>query len=256
MVISATLICFGQKNSKTYPETRKLLAELEEYSSTGSLAKLFQIGDEGIDDLIFALDDEDENVRLNSQRLIRYLGNAKGTNALYIWLDDWLKNPQKKQFIAASGAIPLPINQWEFDFAERKIKQSGDVLESGLGMDNIYPLLLDDSTQARELLEKIVAEMGKGEYGKYWVDRTNLIIKNNPKKVFKENGDLAKSVLENAYFLHPNDAQKTSVKLLAYNGKKSKALLFLGNFGATWHVVLEKDGEGWKFFSITQTSVS
>lgn len=249
-IIFAASICFGQNNSKTYRETRSLLKTSNLYFSDRALGKLFQIGDERIDDLIIALDDKDEEVALNAQRIIRYLGNPKATKALY----DWFGKQQHLKI--AFGAIPLPINQWEFDFAEFQINKSGNVLDSGFATGNIYPLLLDDSKQAKELLEKIIKELGKSEAGKYWVEKFNQIIKNNPKKVFKVDGNLEKSILQNAYFLHTGESQHTSVKLLAYNLKKDRALVYLGNFGAKWHIVIEKAGEGWRFYSITQTSVS
>jgi hypothetical protein len=250
IILLSSFVVFSQQKSETYLITKKLLETSNVNTSSDSLAKLFKIGDARVNDLIVALNDKDKNVALNAQRVIRYLGNTKGTKELYDWYG------KQEIFTIAFSAIPLPINQREFDFAERRFEQSGKVLESRLGFDHIYPLLLDDSKQAKDLLERIINEMAKNEDGKYWVDRTRKIIKNNPRKAFAEDNNLANAVLKNAYFLHANEDKDTNVKLLSYNSNKDKALLILSNFGAIWHVVVEKTHEGWKFFSITQTSVS
>ncbi len=82
-----------------------------------------------------------------------------------------------------------------------------------------------------------------------------------PRDLITGEKDLAKLVLDNAFFVAPEDHKYASARLLGLNGNKNKALVEVyinrGRLAEEWyHVVIRKCGQGWKFFSITQVAVS
>src|SRR5687767_4514390 len=78
------LTTFGQ----SYQDTIRILSEMNSrILNRGKLAKLFQIGDERIGDLIRALDDPNPDISLRAQTVIRYLGNDAGVTGLFEWYD-------------------------------------------------------------------------------------------------------------------------------------------------------------------------
>jgi len=73
----------GQENrSKTFDETRNWLEKADAHSANSSFVKLFEKGDERIDDLIAALSDSEQKVSINAQRILRYLALPKGLEAI------------------------------------------------------------------------------------------------------------------------------------------------------------------------------
>jgi hypothetical protein len=211
------------------------------------LAALFRIGDERIGDLVKALDDPDKEVSLNAQRVIRYLGNEVGLKGL----DEYYKRPRKEYW--SSGPTPTPLIDWDYSI----IKEN----PSSLREDYLYALALDDSARAKELLASIMqanhtlsADTPMGRF-------LRSVRSNEPKKVLTGGTDLAKLVLENSFFVAELDKKYASARLIGFNAEKDKAVVEVYiNRGVLaeewWHVVIRKEGSGWRFVSVTQVAVS
>jgi hypothetical protein len=75
----------AQAQSKTYPETRRLLLEIERAHANDALKKLFREGDARREDLIHSLYDPDEKVSLNAQTVLKYLADEKSLAAVEDW---------------------------------------------------------------------------------------------------------------------------------------------------------------------------
>ncbi len=246
-VISFSNLCFAQTQSKTYKNTRKLLAKMDRTFFDSTLRKLFQIGDDRIDDLIKALDDTEDEVSINTQIVIRALGNEKGTKALYKWYEKGGR--ENKGFSIYLGSLtPLPLNEWEFNQIDNYLesKDSNKHLMNSL----FYALILDETEKSDRYLQKL-EKIGFG------IEPEILQIK----KSFENGGDLPKAILKNAFFLTDEEKKYSTAKLMAYNKSKNKALIYVKrDFGAlmeAWfHVVVIKSGDSWKFYSIAQTGNS
>jgi hypothetical protein len=247
LLIFATLFISTQsevKPSKTYAQTRKLLAGMDTINKGeegNKLAKLFQIGDERIEDLITALGDKDEAISLHAQLVIRYLGNQQGMNALH---ESYRRGKEGRM----TGPVPLPLTQWDFDFINKN--NFGGASSFGISM-YIDALTLDGSAEAAVTLDRLAERYG-----------------NLPEFSFNEiriapgsEQELAQAVLQNAPFNKPEDKKYTTVRLLAYNGAKDKALIEIyvnrGVLMETWHhVVIRKSEQGWRFYSIKMVALS
>jgi len=211
------------------------------------LAALFRIGDERIGDLVKALDDPDKDVSLNAQIVIRYLANDVGLRGL----DEYYRRPMKEYWI--SGPIPAPLIDW--DYGVIKANPSSSVEKY------LYALALDDSARAKQLLASITraddtlsADTPVGRF-------LRSVRSSDPKKVLTGGTDLAKLVLENAFFVAELDQKYASASLVGFNAGKDKAIVEVYiNRGVLaeewWHVVVRKQGGGWRFVSVTQVRVS
>ena len=85
IILHSAFLIKAQEESKTYSETRKLLMQMERPSADKYLAKLFDEADARMPDLVQALDDADQKVRLNSQYVITYFADPAGLNAVELW---------------------------------------------------------------------------------------------------------------------------------------------------------------------------
>src|SRR6266513_958237 len=92
--ISLVLTCLiwsgavrSQPASPSYKDTQRLLSKMEIPDFDSTLRDLFRLGDERIADLVQALDDKNEAVSLNAQRVIRYLANPVGLKGLTDWYE-------------------------------------------------------------------------------------------------------------------------------------------------------------------------
>jgi hypothetical protein len=226
-------------------DTRKLLTESPRIRDD-SLATLFRIGDERIQELTRALDDPNEVVRLNAQIVIRYLGNETGMKAL-------IEHLTKSRVFSLAGAVPLPLREWDYEYIRRSYLERSSQWDFR-STSYIYALALDDSPKAKALLNDLSVN---GPYH-YAFDRVKTISANN---LFLMKDDLAKVVINNAFFLNSDDREQASAKILGFNHTKDKCLIAVyvssGSFTKEiYHIVLEKQREGWKFFSVTPISVS
>jgi hypothetical protein len=75
----------AQTQSKTYPETRKLLLKMERPHADKILKKLFEEGETRKSDLIQALYDPEQKVSLNAQSVIKYVADPQALSALEEW---------------------------------------------------------------------------------------------------------------------------------------------------------------------------
>ena len=227
---------------------RKLLSEMKDYDlHPERLAALFRIGDARIGDLVNALDDPDKEVSLNAQIVIRYLGNEAGLKGLA----EYYKKPRKEYWI--SGPIPIPLIDFDYDFIKSH--------PSNMGEEYIYALALDDSPKAKELLASIARTNGNASTDSLMALALLRVNSGDPTKLLVGNTDLAKLVLDNAFFVGEQDKKYLSAHLVELNDTKNKALVEVYiNRGVLaeewWHVVINKRENGWRFFSITQVAVS
>jgi hypothetical protein len=247
------LTAFGQSQN-SYRNTLKLLSEMN-YVKTDKdkLAKLFRVGDERIADLLKALDDPNPDISLRAQIIIRYLGNEVGVKGLLEWYG------KRKQFSVA-GPIPLPLSEWDY-----KVIYASYINEPAekwaMPESYIYALALDSSPKSKEALEKIIKIASNLDDAMNAKRAVNRVEASQPTKIMTGTKDLAKIILNNAFFVSPNDRKYTSARLFALNSTKEKALIEVyinrGALAEEWyHVVIKKFEKGWQFFSITQVAVS
>jgi HEAT repeat protein len=230
-----------------YQQTRVLLAQNRQLSDE-SLSVLFTVGDDRIEDLIRALDDQDEVVRKNAQVTIRYLGNEAGMNVL---VDLYTRSST----YSLSGPVPLPLRDWDYRYIrENYVRGSG-------GWDSratsyIYALALDGSPSAAAVLN----ELNSGNHKTSRHFALDRVMRNAGNAAGPMDGKLPNTVVDNAFFLSPEDRDQASARVLSFNQAKTKCLIvvLVGGIPSaeTYHVVLQKYGERWKFFSVTQVAVS
>jgi hypothetical protein len=125
----------------------------------------------------------------------------------------------------------------------------------------IYALALEDSPRAKEVLNKVIGSATNLGEGSIVGRAIELVQANQPSKLFTGTKDLAELVLQNAFFIAPSDMKHTSAKVLALNATNDKALVEVyinrGTLAEEWyHAIIMKSGQQWKFFSITQVSMS
>jgi hypothetical protein len=242
--------------SGTYQNTRKLLSAMGDVRrDNDKLAALFKVGDERIQDLIRALDDPDSGISLRAQIVIRYLGSAEGLKGLTEW---YRKQPNGHPI---AGPIPLPLSDWDYNFINTNLIGKPAETWREIGVRYIYALAIDDSQQSKRALDAMMKNASTVNGLTFLGQAINQIRSGRPMDLITGKKDPAKLVLNNAFFVSPEDRKHARARLLGFNGKKDKALVEVyinrGRLAEEWyHVVIRKHGEGWKFFSITQVAVS
>ncbi len=258
---SLILICFcafskaiAQPRS-TFQDTRNLLLKVDNVKNDSeTLAVLFKIGDGRINDLLKALNDPNAEVSLRAQIVIRYLGNELGMAGLFDWYSS--NSPFR-----VAGPVPLPLREWDYNVIAKQFLTGSD-RDWIRAEPYVYALALDDSPAAKQVLRKLI--MASTNLSEVAVARVAIeqVEENPPASLPRsEKKALAKLARDNAFFIPLSDRKHASEKLLSYNGAGDKALIELRvNRGVlseeVYHVVLAKVANGWKFFSITQTSIS
>jgi len=253
IVGSCALAALGQSQN-TYTNTQKLLAEMKDVKNNSDrLAKLFRVGDERIADLVKALDDPDPDISLRAQILIRYLGNNTGVMRLLEWF-------KKQERFQVAGPIPIPLQ--ERDYKVIYAQYLNVPPEKWVRSEPyIYALALDSSPEAKGALAemvKIASMLDETAVANRAARRVQASLLT---KILTGDKDLAKLVLNNAFFVSPDDRKYTSARLLALNGAKDKGLVEVyinrGVLSEEWyHVVVQKCEKGWRFFSVTPVAVS
>jgi hypothetical protein len=80
------------------------------------------------------------------------------------------------------------------------------------------------------------------------------------KELLAKETDLAKLVVDNMFFISSEDREHVSARLMGFNHAKDKAMITihagLAFGGRRYRIVLERRGEGWRFFSVTLVGVS
>lgn len=244
----APLSSAGQ-SAWSYEDIRRLLAE-KSIIEDKTLTTLFSMGDERIQDLIHALDDPNTVVRRNAQVVIRYLGNDTGMKAL-------IEGYKKSRVYVLAGPIPLPLRDWDYEYIRTQyLKPSGEWDQSAASY--IYALAFAGSSEAGALLSELSAQMERGVIPYHYALQQVKAIQ--PSGLGKET-DLAKLVVDNAFFINSDHHEHASGKLLGFNHAKDKALIEVNVGGVPlaeecYHIVLQRRGEGWKFFSVRRVAVS
>jgi hypothetical protein len=255
-VVCGDPLVLSAPEPKTYGNTRKMLLALDDLKSdSDKLAALFKIGDMRIRDLIRALDDTDSDVSLRAQVVIRYLGNGEGMRELVKWYD---KHPNGYPI---AGPIPLPLSAWDYEFIGANLIGKPPEAWREIGVRYIYALAIDDTQQSKSTLDKMIKNAGVVEEGTFVGRAIKQVRTGSSTEVLTGRKDVAKLVLENAFFISPKDHNHATARLLAVDGTKDKALVEVyinrGRLAEEWyHVVMKKCGQGWRFLSITQVAVS
>jgi hypothetical protein len=235
----------SEAKSKNYAHTRKLLTQMDTFntgSGSRALANLFKVGDKRISDLITALDDKDKDVSLHAQLVIRYLGNEIGMKELRSRYKSGKENRE-------AGPIPIPLSDSDYSFINNFYLGRGS--NTWHIREYMYALALDSSPEATKIFARL--------RDKYELPGdTSIDIINEPLDADKE---IAKVVLENAFFISQEDRKYTISHLLAFNEAQDKALIEVyvnrGALAEEWHhVVISRSGKGWKFFSVTMVAQS
>lgn len=240
----------NHKTPDTYQKTRQLLIKVDVTHPNKEFAYLFENGDERIADLIRALQDEDGEIQLRAQVIIRYLANAEGIKALH---DIYAKQTN----ISLAGSIPTPLDDWDYQFIRSHFFAHRQETWSIFEFQYVSALMLDGSPRAEALLKEIEKSHSLREVEEFF-NRTKV---KNMRQVFSGEGDLSKLVLSHAFFVDSQDRQYASARLIALNGAKTRALVEIYiNRGPLaeewWNVVVDKQGNGWRFNSVYQAAVS
>lgn len=253
VIFLGSLTSLSQFNNRECQQIKPPLMDLSKRvgGENEAISKLFEIGDECIDDLISTLNSTDFQMSVAAQEAIRYLGNEKGLEALDAW------NKGNKRSYAVWGPIPVPIMDFDHEMIETNLIENDRKYLGLLTSKYFFALAIDKgSLKSRNLLQKLLKRfesVDKESITKQIVDHFN---NGYPLKPFSEAKSIEDAVLENAFFLSKEDKNFTTAKLLSFNGKKDKALVELhlsrGFLAEEWHhVVLKKVGNQWEFFSIT-----
>lgn len=221
--------------SRTPARIRKLMSHLEANTSRSSLAKAFLYGSQHVDELIIALDDPDPRVRLNAQRVIRYLGDPQGMRALFD------SEEAKAVFV---GIIPAPLSEWDYARIEKDILCDVCALRSPM-LNYFYALAIDGSPRAQEMLVRIKLKAKP------------LLLFGNPTKLAGSNSkELSKNLIDRAFYLDNDDKSMATARLVARTKGDQMALYEIHvNHGALeekwFHVVLVRDDASWRYLSVS-----
>ena len=242
LVVVLLVACtpFLSAQSRTSARTRKLL-NLIEISHGKGWGPAFRYGDQHIGELIIALRDPDPEVRRKAQRVIRYLGDPDGMQALFSSYESAHEKGQTTMFM---GPIPVPLSEWDFANLEKGVLCDQCKLQ-GPFVDYFYALALDRSPRAREMLVRI---MSKAPYP--------LLYGEQPYTGTLPGKNLSREILDHAFYLDSQERKVTSVQKLAatQDGKKSIYEVYVnhGVLAEKWfHVVLVKQTTGWRVLSIS-----
>jgi hypothetical protein len=248
--VSGIPLSSASQSVMSYGDIHRLLAE-RPIIGDRSLTMLFGIGDEQIQDLIRALDDPNKIVRRNAQAVIRYLGNDVGMRAL-------IEGYKKSSAYLLAGPIPLPLRDWDYEYIKKHyLKQSGAWDQNAASY--IYALALDGSPDAVALLSELNTKVEKGVTPYHYALHQVKAIQS--REIARKETDLAKLVVANAFFISSERRAYASGKLLGFNHTKDKALIEVNVGGVplaeeSYHIVLERHGEDWRFLSVNRVAVS
>ncbi|MCU1266967.1 MAG: hypothetical protein JWM21_3285 [Acidobacteria bacterium] len=256
ITVSGNRTVFSTTESRRYQDTRRLLSAMDNVrTDSDKLAVLFKSEDGHIRDLIHALDDPDGDIRLRAQIVIRYLGSVEGMRALF----DWYNKQHNELKIA--GPVPLPLSEWDYKFINMNLIGKPLRTWGDLGVQYVYALAVDDSKKSKTVLKTMIKNdrgVEENSFVGYAIKRVQM---GQPMRLLPKEKDLAKLVLDNAFFIPTPDQRHASARLLGFNAKKDKALIEVninrGRLAEEWyHVVISKSEQGWKFFSISPVAVS
>lgn len=239
------------KIQSTY-DVEALLQSLTQAKDEEFLLKsLFYIGDERIAEIIRALDNRDENISLQAQRLIRYLGNAQGMNALFDWY-------RKKEKISILGPVPVPLSDWDYQYIT--VNYVEKPIYSWRGATSyIIALAIDNSPKAQAILAKLERGLNGEDQG-YEGERV-LRNMSESKKILdiSGQGNLEEKIKKSLFFLQYKYTKYIEVKEIGATKKRDKMLFEvkeMGRFQSRYHIVIQRTKRDWRFFSVTLIDVS
>jgi len=226
--------------SKTSSQTHHLLDHFE--LSGRNLAKAFIFGNQHPDELVIALQDPNPHVQLNAQRLIRYLGDPEGMQALFASYESGGTNT----FV---GPVPAPLSEWDFTHLKKEVLCDRCQLR-GSDVDYIYALAIDGSPKAQEMLSRI-----KSKTNFPWLYGNQMTLEGSDDK------EVLKNLVDRAFYLEDEDKKASTVRLLARTLDGRKALYEIhvnhGPLAEKWfHIVLKRDGASWKYLSVSLAAQS
>lgn len=256
LCLFSSVLVIGENRSPSSWDTRQLLAQLQDRRlDSDKLAALFGSGDKRIAELIHLLDDQDPDLRLRAQLVIRYLGNDAGMKALR----DWYARQRGEYRIA--GPVPLPLSEWDYHAIRAEIIDKPAQTWRDQAVQYIYALALDESAKAKAVLGEVIKKAGEVDEATYVGRAIRQVQARLPDKLLTGKENLAMVVKKNAFFIPPGNEKYVSARLLGFNGAKDKALVEVhlkqGDLAEEWyHVIICKAGRGWKFFAIAPIEVS
>ncbi len=235
----------SKNDCQSYENTRRLLAEMNAVDLNKQFVQLFNQGENRIADIVKALDDPNKDIRQNAQVIIRYLGND-------LEMSDLITSYGKGKTYTVAGPIPIPLREWDYDSIIKSYKN----LPSN---SYIYALAIDSSPKAKNVLNELT------DNAKNNPKANQLAYENvksvNPNDFLTDSSDLAKTVLDKAFFVSNEDKKFATSTFISFNEAKNKALVEIyinrGALSEEWyHVVINKTEKGWKFLSITPVATS
>lgn len=244
------LVAAGNNPPDTYHQTRKLLSDADVTHPNEEFARLYETGDERIVDLIRALKNEDQEISRRAQIVIRYLANPKGMKALH---NIYAHNEE----VIIAGTVPVPLDDWDYQFIRPLFFEHPQAQWGQLEFNYVSALMLDGSPKASAVLNEVKKMHGLNEAKKFY----HIADVRSLRDVFSGEVDLSKLVLRHAFFVGPRDRQYTRARLVALNSTKTRAFIevYIGRGVLAeewWHVVIDKEGGGWRFNSVRQAAVS
>ncbi len=229
--------------------TRQLLLAIANAKFDGkTLAPLFHIGDERINDLVAALSDPDQHIRYAAVVVLKYLGNPKGIDAL----NNKCRNQSGCEFFL--DVFPIPLSDFDYD-AIRRMSRVPLSRWNAIPESYAYALALDGSKRSEQLLAQWL-KSSESEDSRYYLDAFASSIRDHAaQKTFTAGPSLVDAVVANAFFLQPADRAIAKAHLLALSAAGNKALIEVYlNHGPTadrwYHVVVVKQGQQWRLFSV------
>lgn len=237
-------------------DLRGLLLKLNDLKADdGILAALFEAGDVQTAALLQLLNDKNKEVSLRAQIIIRYLGNDLAIKQLHQWLD-------RQQQIAVAGPVPVPLRERDY-----RVIRLNYLRKSPNEWRNAEPYVLALAIDGSAKAEKTLSTLAKlaGNNSESYTGRALMLVRNPSSRIqevrFDGSQNLAHSILNNAFFILPEDRNHTSAKLIGFNQKHDKAIVEISiNRGALseewYHVVVRISERSWRYLSITQVAVS
>lgn len=229
--------------------TRQLLLDMANAGfDSKTLAPLFHVGDERINDLIAALSDPNRDIRYTAVVGLRYLGNPMGIEAL----NNKCRSQSGCEFFL--DVFPIPLSDFDYE-AIRRMSQVPLSRWNAVPESSAYALALDGSERSEQLLAQWLKN-SKDEDSRYYLDALASSIRDHAaQKRFAARPSLVEAVVANAFFLQPADRAVAKAHLLALSSAGNKALIEVYvNHGVTverwYNVVVVKQDQQWRLFSV------
>lgn len=236
-IVPTLLFLFGFLISEaSATSTVHELLKTPAFGDSDALKKLFSMGTSNIDQYVEALRDSDQAVSDNAQLMIQLLGDKRGLDAL----DKWHQTTGNQHFVL--GPVTSPLRDLDYEhFDERIIGKPYDKWIDIEAVNFVLALTIDGSSRAREELERMRKKIPP--------DDTYSTISKVMKRIATADFDthvcggnkLERSVLNRSTFLTTEELRNTTVTLVAFDDKASKALLLeFDMWGPTYWIVLER----------------